>query len=100
MIARPVSTNVRWVSIDCVPRTLVAIKEPIAASAMARMPSATSTSTRVNPASAGRWSQGAARNNVAPSGEPLNADFIAGAQAGNGDDAATRHARGEELDGG
>src|SRR5947209_11117068 len=108
MIARAVSTNVRCRPIERTPRVVTAMSEPMAASDTETTASATSTSIRVKPPSLslprlrGRAGWGrldaVVRNNLDPSGEPVDADFVADAEARQRDRAAARHARGEEAD--
>src|SRR5450755_3089213 len=69
---------------------------------MATTAIATSTSMSVNPAAfAGPRlaSQDPARDNFDSSGQPVHADFVAGAQPRQGDGAAAGHPGGEEIDG-
>src|SRR5882757_7826514 len=84
---------------DRTPRVVTAMSEPIAASETATTDSATSTSTSVKPA----WplasvSELIARNNFNSSRQPVDADLIAGAEPGQRDGAAARHAGGKEID--
>src|SRR5947209_2928747 len=108
MIARAVSTNVRCRPIERTPRVVTAISEPIAASETETTASATSTSIRVKPPSLslprlrGRVGWGrlnaVVRNNLDPSGEPVDADLIADAKPRQRDRATARHAGCEEAD--
>src|SRR5690349_7024791 len=97
MIARAVSTSVRCSPTARAPRVVTAISEPIAASEIATTDSATSTSIKVKPRVSRlepfRW------NNLYPSSEPVDANFIADAKARQRNGAAAGHAGREELDG-
>src|SRR5690349_10643826 len=97
MIERAVSISVRCSPTARAPRVVTAISDPIAASEIAMTASATSTSIRVKP----RWLRlkPFRRNNLYPSGEPVDADLIADTEACQRNGAAARHARREELDG-
>jgi hypothetical protein len=80
MIAREVSTKARRRSIERAPRTVVAMVEPIAASETATTASAISTSINVNPAFAAGRLELVERDNLDPSGEPVDADLITDTQ--------------------
>src|SRR5262249_39126452 len=123
---RAVSTSIRLVSSERAPRTVLAISEPMAASATATTASATSTSISMKPwasrrsdrrqrasrarrASCTRRSRHAAilvilktteRGNFYASRQPIDADLVPGAQPAERDHAAARHAAGKEADGG
>src|SRR4029079_5496877 len=79
------------------PRVVTAISEPMAASEMATTDSATSTSIRVKPAVARL--EPFRRNSLHSSREPVDADFVADAEARERDAATAGHAGCEELDG-
>src|SRR3974390_1170923 len=96
MTARAVSNRVNRPSILRTPRALLPIKLPIDAIIMATIESATSASISVKPAFAP--SGGIERNNLDPSREPIDAHFITDTQAGQGNDATTRHSGGKETD--
>src|SRR5436305_13402829 len=97
MIERAVSMSVRCSPTARAPRVVTAISEPIAASEIATTDSATSTSIKVKPAVERLEPFG--RNNLDPSGEPVDADFVADAEPRQRDRAAARHSRREEADG-
>src|SRR5256885_3856214 len=95
-----VCISVTWSSKAFTPRTLVDITDPIATIETATTASATSTSTIVKPAS--DRSIGARRtgDNLDPSSQPVDADFIGHIEPGEGDGAPARHSVGEKTDGG
>src|SRR5262245_9002958 len=109
-IMRAVSTSMRCVSSERAPRTVVAIREPMAASATAMTASATSTSISMKPAvlrfldrrRCGNFRSAALelvdRGNLDSSREPVDADLVSGAEPRQRDHAAARHAAGEEPD--
>src|SRR5262245_54711589 len=112
--ARAVSTRIRFASSEREPRTVVAISAPMAVSATEITVSATRTSISVKPAHARRRAarRAAVRVRTGPnhleaiegrnlhtSRQPVHADLVAGAEPGQRDDAAARHATGEEADG-
>src|ERR1043165_4525426 len=124
MIARAVSTSVRCSPTARAPPCVTAMSEPIAASEIATTDSATSTSIRVKPRALlfplmpanagiqflGPWVPAFAgtsggqlepfrRNHLSSSGEQVDTDLIADAEAGERDGAAAGHAGREELDG-
>src|SRR5256885_5378851 len=98
MIARAVSTSVKCSPMERTPRVVTAISEPIAASETETTASATRTSIRVKPALALRLSDAVVRNNLDPSGEPVDADLVADAEPRQCDRAPARHAGREEAD--
>src|SRR4029077_9714712 len=108
MIERAVSTSVRCNPIERTPRVVTAMSEPMAASDTETTASATSTSIRVTPPSLslprlrGRVGWGrldaVVRNNLDPSGEPIDADLVTDAEPRQRDSAAARHAGREEAD--
>src|SRR5437762_11798155 len=98
MIARAVSTKVRCSPIERTPRVVTAISEPIAASETETTASATSTSIRVKPALALHFLDVVVRDNLDPSGKPVDADLVADAEPRQRDRAAARHAGREEAD--
>src|SRR5256885_17033638 len=97
MIARAVSTSVKCSPIERTPRVVTAISEPIAASETETTASATSTSIRVKPALALRLLDAIVRNNLNPSGEPVDANFVADAEPRQRNCAAARHPGREEA---
>src|ERR1700723_2843963 len=94
---RTVCISVTCCSSERTPRTFVDITDPIATTETATTASATSTSMIVKPAS---WPSigGVARNNFDPSGQPVDANFIADILARQGHGSAARHAAGKEAD--
>src|SRR5215470_9119100 len=78
--ARAVSISMRLVSIERAPRTVVAINDPIAASATAITASATTTSIRVKPAVLRRRLDltPVERGKLDPSRQPVDPDLVAG----------------------
>src|SRR5262249_36873596 len=93
--ARSVSRKAsRW-PIDCAPRIETATSAPIAVSDAAITASATSTSIKVKPA---LLFLRRARNNLDPSGEPIDAHLKDAPGPRQGDHSAARHPRGEEDD--
>src|ERR1051325_4113263 len=96
--ARSVSRKAsRW-PIPCAPRIDTATSEPIAVSDAAITASATSTSIKVKPAFRLPVFLGSDRDNLDPSGEPIDPHLIAAAGPCQRDHAAARHAGGEEDD--
>src|SRR5262249_44010957 len=81
------------------PRALPDISDPIATMQTATTASATSTSMIVKPASRRSVDDVLARNNLDPSGQPVDTNFITGIEARQRDRAATGGTVGEEADG-
>src|SRR6185437_13193422 len=94
---RNVCISVTCCSSERTPRTLVDITEPIATIETATIASAISTSMIVKPA----WRPsvgGVARNNLDPSGQPVDANFITDILTRQRHDAAAGHAGAKEAD--
>src|SRR6185312_16863085 len=96
--ARVVSTRTRCSSSAWLPRTPAPTSEPIDAIITASTAMATTTSMSVKPAVPAALER-VKRRNFDASREPVDADLIADAEAGERDHAAARHAGGEEHDG-
>src|SRR3984885_11334998 len=99
MTVRAVCISATCCSSDITPRTLVAINEPIATMETATIASAISTSIIVKPASRRSVGAGLVWNNLDPSGQPVDANLVAGVEAGQRDGAAAGCAVGKEADG-
>ena len=109
-VARAVSTRAKGWSIERIARTVVDIREPMAASEADTMASAISTSMSVKPATACRPVRGACpdanvlergdRDNLDTSRQPIDPYLIAGAQAGERNGSAAGHSGTEEIDAG
>src|SRR5262245_32836411 len=95
MTARAVSNRVRCISIDWVPRAVVAMRAPIDDKAIATIERATKASISVNPA---LFSGGIDWNNLDPSRQPVDPHFIASARSAQCDDTAARHSGRKETD--
>src|SRR5580658_5522525 len=96
-MARAVSTKVRCSSIERVPRTVVAISDPIAVSETATIARATSTSTSVKPATPCRSSKHFGRDNFYSPRQPIDANVVADLVARQPDRSAARHAGREKV---
>ena len=85
---RAVCISATCCSSDRTPRALVAISEPIATSETATSASAISTSMMVKPASPSSVAGDVTGRNLDPSGQPVDANFIADIEARQRDGAA------------
>src|SRR5690349_1284791 len=99
MTVRAFCISVTCCSSRRTPRTFVDMTDPIETMQTATTASAISTSMMVKPASDGSVGNGAARNNFDPSGQPVDANLVAGVEPRQRDGPAARHAAGEKADG-
>src|SRR6185437_6200922 len=97
--ARTVSISAKCSSSAWLPRTVAPTSAPIDVSITAITASATTTSIKVKPALAAGASERVEPDNLDASGEPIDADFVAGAEPAERDHAAAGHAGSKEHDG-
>src|SRR5258705_11369154 len=98
MTLRAVCINVTCCSSKRTPRTFVDMTDPIATMDTATTASAINTSMIVKPASRPSIGGGAAGDNFDPSGQPVDANFVAGIEPHQCDDPTTRHSAGKKGD--
>src|ERR1700726_3259132 len=96
---RAVCISVTCCSSRRTPRTFVDMTDPIARIDTATIASAINTSMIVKPASRRSIDGGVVRSNFDPSGQPVDANLIAGIEPRQRDGAAARHSAGKKADG-
>src|SRR5258708_37163414 len=97
MTVRGVCINVTCCSSKRTPRTFVDMTDPIATMETATTASAINTSIIVKPASRPSIGGGAAGDNLDPSGQPVDATFVAGIQPAQPDGSAAGHSTVKEV---
>src|SRR6202040_3118662 len=88
-----------WFSSARTPRALVDITDPIATIETATIASAISTSMIVKPASSRSVGKCRTGDNLDPSGQPVDANFVGHVEPAQRDRTPARHAVGEKTDG-